>query len=180
MEAGLSSGEIPETSKPASLDPLLIVATTLLYVLLAGIAVAAIAMGVGLATELARNGAPWGAALWDPAWRPISGLLFALGALWLVADSVLAVLGMISAVGRGEAFDPANVGRLERIAWNTIGLAITGLIARLAGVGIQGDINGFEIGVDLPTSIGFAMLIFILARVFRQGAAMQTDLEGTV
>jgi hypothetical protein len=48
-------------------------------------------------------------------------------------------------------------------------------------VPVGGDINGFDIGFGLsPAGVAFVLLLFILARVFRQGAAMRDDLEGTV
>ncbi|WP_165961146.1 DUF2975 domain-containing protein [Qipengyuania sediminis] len=161
-------------------DPLLTAAQVMLWVLMAGLIVAVIATIGGLVTHISAHGLPLRRDPWDPQWQPISGPLFALAALWLVGDSVRAVLAMIRSVGRDRAFESDNVARMQRVAWNTIGLAITGVIAAVAGTGISGDINGFDIGVDMPTSIGFALLLFILARVFRQGAAMQTDLEGTV
>lgn len=163
-----------------SKDPLLIAAQVLLYVLLAGVLIAAISGGVGLVTYCAAYGVPWWSPIWAAPWHPITNLLFALGALWLVADTTVAVLGMIGTVSRGAPFERANISRLERIAHNTIGLAVLGVIAKIAGSGISGSINGVEIGVDLPGSIGFALLLFILARVFRRGAAMQDDLAGTV
>lgn len=162
------------------IDPLLTAARILLIVLLAGVALTALAVVFGVAAHIGVSGIPATRGLADPAWRPISGALFAMGALWLVADTVLALLAMIAAVARDAAFERANVTRLERIAHNTIGLAILGVIADLAGTPIGGSINGFDIGVDLPASIGFALLIFILARVFRKGAAMRDDLAGVV
>ena len=169
-----------ERTRSRRVDPLLVATQVLLGILLAGVLLAAFVTSVGIVTQLAAHGIPWRTVPWDPVWRPLSDLLFALAALWLVGDSVWQVLGMINSVQREEAFDPANVSRLERIAWNTIGLAILGAVARMVGSGIEGDVNGFEIGVDLPTSIGFALLLFVLARVFRHGAAMRDDLEGTV
>lgn len=177
---------LPSATAPTSpagargIDPLLTAARVLLFVLLAGVILAAVAAGAGLLGYIAAHGIPWRIAPWAPAWRPIADLLFALGALWIVADIVLALLAMIAAVARGAAFERANVARLEKIAWNTIGLAILGLLAKLYGSGIEGTVNGFEIGVDLPSSIGFALLLFILARVFRQGAAMRDELEATI
>lgn len=169
-----------DADRRTGIDPLLMAARVFLYVLLAGIVFAAIATVVAIVSHVATYGLPLRHGPWHPAWQPVSTLLFALGALWIVADSTLAVLGMIAAVGRGEAFEIANVARLERIAWNVIGLAILGIVAAIAGSDIRGDINGISIGVDAPTSIAFALLLFILARVFRQGAAMRADLEGTV
>ncbi len=71
--------------------------------------------------------------------------------------------------------------RLERIAGNILGLQLIGSLAALSGLQIGGDINGFDIGLKLsPGGIAVVLMLFILARVFRQGGAMRDDLQGTV
>lgn len=162
-------------------DPLLLAATVLLWVLLVGVALAAIAALFGLTAQIAGQGLPWRAPPWAPQWAPIGTSLFTLAALWMVSRIVIGLLAMISAVGRGDAFAGANVARIEALAANVLGIQLLGFIARVAGTPIAGDINGFDISPDLtPAGVAFALLLFILARVFRQGARLQDDLEGTV
>lgn len=169
------------TASGPAVDPLLIAARVLLWVFIAG-AVLAVAMSViGLITYTAAQGSALRVPVWEPVWRPVAELLSGLAALSIATDIALGLLAMIGAVARGEAFATGNVGRMERIAWNVIGLQLLGFLAATAGAGISGEINGVEIGLDLsPAGIAFALLLFILARVFRQGAAMREDLAGTV
>jgi hypothetical protein len=104
-----------------------------------------------------------------------------LAALGLIWSAVQSLLGMIRAVEDGDTFDASNADRLEKIAANILGLQMLGWIAALVGSPIGGDINGFDVGLKLsPGGIAVVLMLFILARVFRQGAVMRDDLEGTV
>lgn len=162
-------------------DPLLLAARVLIFVFLAGLALTFVFGVVGFLASIAAGGK---ALFWNPelaAWPPVLGAILMLGALLMLAEAAWLVLEMIAAVPAGEAFTASNIKRLERIAWLVIGLQIVGFIAGLLGRPIAGDINGFDVGVSLsPGGLAVALLLFVLARVFRQGAAMQTDLEGTV
>lgn len=173
--------ESPDKPATADLDPLLVAAQVLLWVVLIGVVIAAIMSCVGIAAYVAAQGSQLAVPIWHAVWKPLAGLLFGMGALWIAGDTARTLLAMIAAVSREETFASENIGRMERVAWNVIHLQLLGLAARLSGVDISGDISGFEIGLDLsPGGIAFALLLFILARVFRQGAAMRADLEGTV
>ena len=80
-----------------------------------------------------------------------------------------------------DIFARANAGRLEYLAGGLLGLQAIGLLAAVMRWPLGGDINGFDITVR-PSLGGIAMvlLLFILARVFRRGAIMRDDLEGTI
>lgn len=162
-------------------DPLLTAAQVLLYVLLAGVILATFFSIFGLVVYVATQ-LPKLFLIFDAAvWQPVAAHLLGLAALGLIFSSVQSLLGMIGTVERGDTFDGANVHRLERIAGNILGLQLIGSLAALSGLQIGGDINGFDIGLKLsPGGIAVVLMLFILARVFRQGGAMRDDLQGTV
>jgi len=94
---------------------------------------------------------------------------------------------IIATVGEGDPFVPVNAERLSHMAWLMLGTKLLVLPAiplglQLAAIaeqhGEEADIsvNG---GFDL-SGILLIIILFILARVFRHGAAMREDLEGTV
>jgi len=164
-----------------STDPLLTAARVLLYVLLAGVILSIFFSIFGLVIYMATQFPKLFLTLDAALWRPVSAHLFGLAALGLVWSSVQSLLGMIGTVERGDTFDAANVQRLEKIAGNILGLQLLGWLAALSGSPIGGDINGFDVGLKLsPGGIAVVLLLFILARVFGQGAMMRDDLEGTV
>lgn len=162
-------------------DPLLVAIHLLLWVLLAGVALSFAVTTLALVLELFRTGAalPFTAA-WDD-WAPTIGLAFALAALLIIAKAAWRLLQMVETVPAGDAFSLRNVRRLEEIAGLILGLQIIGLAARVLRVPFGGDINGFDISVSLsPGGVAVVLLLFILARIFRQGLAMRADLEVTV
>ncbi|WP_301752011.1 DUF2975 domain-containing protein [uncultured Erythrobacter sp.] len=94
--------------------------------------------------------------------------------------------GIIDTVAEGDPFVPENADRLNAMAWLQIGIYILGLVAAAAGMMVvdwAGQFADVEIDgsldLDLPNVL-MVLVLFILARVFRQGAAMRDDLEGTV
>ncbi|HZF95509.1 MAG TPA: DUF2975 domain-containing protein [Allosphingosinicella sp.] len=169
------------TARRGGLDPLLTAARILLYVFLAGVILSGIFSLIGLAVYVAAQTSNLFLTLDAASWQPVGAHLLGLTALGLIGSSVQSLLGMIGSVERGDTFDGSNADRLKNIAGNLLGLQLLGWIAALAGSPIGGDINGFDIGLKLsPGGIAVVLLLFILARVFRQGTMMRDDLAGTV
>jgi hypothetical protein len=165
----------------SGIDPLLTAARVLLYVLLIGVVISLVVTVIGIVLQVIGQNVALIAPPSDPVWRPIGRLLLGFIALCLVQTIVHHLLAMIRAVAHGEAFAPANVGRIEKIAGHVLGLQVLGTFARIVRLPVGGEIAGFDLGVALsPAGIAFVLLLFILARVFRQGAAMREELEGTV
>jgi hypothetical protein len=89
-----------------------------------------------------------------------------------------------------DPFIDKNAQRLIRIGWLLVGLAsiqpLGGLVVNpmaekvaAAHTDIKIDLNG--IGWDIsPISILAILLVFVLAQIFRRGAEMRSELEGTV
>lgn len=84
---------------------------------------------------------------------------------------------MFLAVNRGDAFERANVGRLQGVGIGLIGVQISAAILVFTMPdGIVSDLNyQFDIGAWLGI-----VIVFMLAEVFRQGAAMRDDAQMTV
>ncbi|MEO5831528.1 MAG: DUF2975 domain-containing protein [Rhodanobacter sp.] len=99
-----------------------------------------------------------------------------------VAHRVLhELLAIIDTVRHGDPFVASNARRLQAIAWWV--LAGEGL--RLLVRAIAWSVSGYAQPLDIHIPFSFApwlavLLLFVLARVFDQGARMRADLEGTV
>lgn len=171
-----------------SSDPLLTIAKVLIIFIMGVLAFAGIIVlacipgififGTEVAPELASGELPLsGKAMIAVLLAAIAGLLY-LG--WRFFGAMLAI---IKSVGEGDPFVPANADRLTAMAW--IMLAINVAVLPVAGLGIYimqtfGEEPGtVDAGVDFG-GIVLILVLFILARVFRQGTAMRDDLEGTV
>ena len=109
-------------------------------------------------------------------WLVVLGLIAAIA-----AERIFAALNAILASLRdGEPFRVANAARVQTIGWAL-------LVLQLLDLGLGGFALLFtRIGVNFvswtPSFTGWlgVLVAFVLARVFRVGAAMRDDLEGTV
>ncbi|MGB7373280.1 DUF2975 domain-containing protein [Pontixanthobacter sp.] len=97
------------------------------------------------------------------------------------------IMHIIETVGAGDPFAPENANRLGAMAWamlavQLLAIPLGGLALYIAKIvdeyGEHADIT-VDAGLDL-SGIIMVVTLFILARVFRHGAAMRDDLEGTV
>jgi hypothetical protein len=91
------------------------------------------------------------------------------------------LLTIVETVRAGDPFVLANAERLKTIAWAILGLELmhyaVGTIASLVST-TAAPLNissGFSVARWLTV-----LMLFVLARVFEQGARMREDLEGTV
>jgi len=94
--------------------------------------------------------------------------------------------GIITSVAEGDPFVPENADRLTAMAWLMLGTYLLTSVMALVAAFVVDWASQFEdvhfsatVGFDF-TSLLLIIVLFILARVFRQGAAMRADLEGTV
>jgi hypothetical protein len=135
--------------------------------------------------RIAQVGAP------DVAY-PLSILAFALIIVMLqIGYRFLKNLGgIIATVGEGDPFALQNAERLSRMGWLTVAGHVLAIIlgsmaawfmpylVKLDGAKSHHTYDfGFEVGLG---GILLTLILFILARVFRQGAKMREELEGTV
>ncbi|WP_037500216.1 DUF2975 domain-containing protein [Sphingomonas jaspsi] len=119
---------------------------------------------------------------------PANGVNAILAILILVA-AVMALgffflrhlLRIIGSVGEGDPFNPVNADRLRSMGWLAIAsqpvMWTLGLVAHW--IEQFTDKAHTEVGISLGAII-LGLILFILARVFRTGAAMREELEGTV
>ena len=99
-----------------------------------------------------------------------------------IAHLVLArLLAIVETVKVGNPFVMANAVRLKTIAWAILGLEVMHFTVGAIVEGVS------TAAAPLNISSGFSLtrwltvlLLFVLARVFEQGARMREDLEGTV
>jgi hypothetical protein len=174
-----------------SRDPLLAAAKVIVTIaqVLAVIGVVVLFIGLGamltvarssLLAEMATAGVP-GHAIW----LIVLAMLIGAGLLMLAHRFFRELGGIIGSVGEGDPFRPENATRLSRMGW--ISVAAQLLILPIAAVAVwfapyADKVDGhvkFDGGLD-GGSILLTLILFILARVFREGTRMREELEGTV
>jgi hypothetical protein len=92
-------------------------------------------------------------------------------------------LDIIGSVAVGDPFAPANADRLSRMGWTVLALQVLAVPLGLLEYRLQ-DLLGPDRSIHTlsfaDNGLILALTLFILARVFRHGAAMRDELEGTV
>ena len=88
---------------------------------------------------------------------------------------------IVDTVAQGDPFIPDNAVRLQRMGWLAIAIQLIALPAgAMAGwASYMAHVHYLDIGVSIG-GIFLALILFVLARIFRKGAAMRDELEGTV
>ena len=120
-----------------------------------------------------------------PLWHVMTAILLILGlvmAMTMMAVRWLQTLkAIIDSVSDGDPFAPENAERLRAMGWLTVAIELVSI--PVGGIGQWLASTFKDATSDFGLSLGgllLAMVLFILARVFREGAAMRADLEGTV
>lgn len=86
------------------------------------------------------------------------------------------LLQIVRSVSRGDPFTRANAARLRVCAWAVLALELLHF-----AVGALYSTMPFKLDWSFsPVGLLAVLLLFVLAQVFAQGAAMRDDLEGTV
>ncbi|GGD85670.1 hypothetical protein GCM10011515_01630 [Tsuneonella deserti] len=171
-------------------DPLLATARTflsfiitLVIIAMAGVALAIPAVviwrGAIIATLVEQNGAvahPGALIL-----SFVAILALGLAILFCGYRMFLLLRRIVDSVAEGDPFVPENAERLRAMGWLAIAGQLIGVPAAIIGGWIAFTVKNvdFDFGISLGGLL-LALTLFILARVFQQGAAMRNDLEGTV
>jgi len=88
---------------------------------------------------------------------------------------------IIDSVADGDPFVPENAERLQKMGWLTVGIELTAIPVGGIGTWVTSVVE--DATSDFNISLGgvlLAVVLFILARVFREGARLRAELEGTV
>lgn len=126
----------------------------------------------------AENGHALG---WDTIWA-INSILALASLMAALAFGWLRLLRrIVDSVAEGDPFAPENSERLSRMGWLTV--AIEAISIPIGGIGQWLAATIKDATSDFGISIGgvlLALVLFILARVFREGTRLRAELEGTV
>ena len=91
------------------------------------------------------------------------------------------LLAIVDTVRAGNAFVPENAERLQTIAWSALLLEMLHLVVGAIAKGVSSPSHPLDINWSFSFTPWLAvLLLFVLARVFEEGARMREDLEGTV
>lgn len=106
-------------------------------------------------------------------------MLLALPAIAAVHVSLSRLLEMVETVRAGDPFVPENAVRMKTIAWCTLGLQLFDLLcgAMVAAVNAAGSNMDWSFSATGWLAV---VLLFVLARVFEEGARIRADLEAMV
>ena len=162
-------------------DPLLSITRKLLrvgYILLFASALLLLVAGVVALTTSGRygSGGPVSAAqTWHGGISAVAVVPLLVGYGWMLR----LLRAIVDTVAAGTPFVAANADRLARMGWLALAVKIVMLAEALALYEATRQVGLHDVRFSGP-SLLMILVLFILARVFRQGAAMREDLEGTV
>lgn len=107
--------------------------------------------------------------------------LVGLAAVPVVHVILIRIRTIVDTVRVGDPFVMANAARLQSIARAVLVLALLHLAVGAIATAASTATAPFDINWSFsPTRWVAVLLLFVLARVFEQGAQMREDLEGTV
>jgi len=88
---------------------------------------------------------------------------------------------IIDTVGEGDPFVPENASRLMAMGWIAVVSQVLAIPIDLVAHWLRNFSERFhaDFGISLAGLL-LALVLFVLARVFREGARMREELEGTV
>lgn len=130
-------------------------------------------MATGFAEDFGQNG--------DAVRQAMIGMMAVGSTVAIPAHIIFSrLIAMIDTVCSGRPFISVNAVRLRHIAWAMLAIQIVDMgfgwfAMRLSEA--SGQSIGWQFSITGWLSV---LLLFVLARVFQQGAAMQDEIEATV
>lgn len=181
-------------------DPLLLIGKIFCIFIQAAMAIGAIALVIAIPAILLAQGAIEAEIAKELPTLDMDFPAWLIAAIMTIGLAILAMLfvffgklrRIIGTVGEGDPFQPENATRLSQMGWLMLGTQIAiipaGFIAlqltRYAEAIEKTGVENFHFSMGSGdfdmTALLLVVILFILARVFRHGAAMREDLEGTV
>ena len=130
---------------------------------------------------LHAHGAPYSAEthalLLGMRWIMLLGTIAAI----VVQVALMKLLAIVETVSAGDPFVIINAERLKTIAWSMLGLEVLHFAIGMIARNVQTETHPLDIDWKFNFTRWMAVLfLFVLARVFEQGARMREDLVGTV
>jgi hypothetical protein len=124
------------------------------------------------------GGAPVSEILAAGSYAVVSGMICIALAAWMF----LLTARIIDTASAGDPFVTENADRLNRIAWLLLAIQAVGFLCNAVISSLPDKISSrVSGGFDLSISgILAALLIFVLAQIFRRGSQMRAELQGTV
>jgi hypothetical protein len=128
-------------------------------------------------------GVPEGEGAWELRTALRAIVVIGLIGAYVVYRVLRELLAMVDTVHSGDPFVAGNARRLEAIAWWVLAGEILRMLVGAIAWAADKAVPSF--GIDFDIGFSFApwlavLLLFVLARVFEEGARMRADLEGTV
>ena len=174
-----------------SSDPLLIAAKIATILCRVIIVIGMIALGIGgaimllafggFADEIARRFNP--EDMGETTGAVLLIIVATMIALSLMYDFATRLAQLIDTVGLGDPFTSENAARLARMGWLVVAIQVLGIPIMLLSTWLEPRIKDGNFRIEpefAPEGIFLILILFILARVFREGARLKADLEGTV
>jgi hypothetical protein len=91
------------------------------------------------------------------------------------------LLAIVGTVRAGDPFVAANARRLQTIAWTLLGLQLLSIVIGAIARTVSTPAHPLDLAAGFSINGWLAVLLmFLLARVFAEGARMREELEGTV
>lgn len=91
------------------------------------------------------------------------------------------LLAIVACAGQGTPFVAENARRLRSIAWALLGLQVLSLLVAATAEAVSTPARPLTLDAGFSTGGWLAvLLLFVLARIFAEGARLQDELEGTV
>lgn len=108
-------------------------------------------------------------------------MVIGLCAIPVVHFVLTRLLAIVETVREGNPFVVANAARLQGIAWAVLGLELMHFAIGIVAASVSTTTAPLHLTWEFSLTRWIAVLmLFVLARVFEQGARMREELEGTV
>jgi hypothetical protein len=169
-------------------DPLLrvvrLIITALMGLCIVAVATSLVTIPIAFANKAGLVEALADMGIGATAFPSIIVLLLLVGAMTALGFLFLRHLRrIVASVSHGDPFVPVNADRLRHMAW--LALAMQAMMIPLMGLVVWFDALPQQANVHYSDNNSFgglllALLLFVLARVFRVGTQMRDELEGTV